>query len=144
MSYGSWWVEFTAKDFEGKASDVVFDMESSDDIGDCFWFEIDEDANTINIVQASDEVWGISDEALEDCLHRLWSVHKSTISGYCLMDLDDGIRRRIEWNNDTGVMVLSDGIDPADYTVEQLQKIQEFAKSLKEDEDAENDCSKEV
>lgn len=134
MSYGTWYVEFEAKDFEGKPSDVVFDMESQDDISDCFWFELDEDTGTISITHASDELWGISDEALEDTLRRLWEVHKATITGYVLIDPDSGSRSRGEWNNDDGRMDYAKGIDTADYSVEDLMKIQEYAETLKEEE----------
>ena len=135
MSYGTWYVEFEAKDFEGKPSDVVFDMESQDDISDCFWFELDESTNVISITAASDELWGISDEAMEDALRRLWEVHKATITGYVLIDPDSGSRSRGEWNNDDGRMEYAEGIDTADYSVEDLMKIQKFAESLKEGKD---------
>lgn len=135
MSYGTWYVEFEAKDFEGKPSDVIFDMESQANISDCFWFEIGEDTNIISITHASDELWGISDEALEDALRRLWDAHKATITGYVLKDPDSGSRSRGEWDNDAGTMVYASGIDTADYSVEQLLKIQEYAETLKEDQE---------
>ena len=144
MSYGSWWVDFEAKDFEGKPSDVVFDMESQDDISDCFWFELDEDTNIISITHASDELWGISDDALEDALYRLWDVHKATITGYVLKEPDSGTRIRGEWNNDAGRMDYAGGIDTADYSVDQLLKIQEYAETLKEEQNAQSNSSKEV
>lgn len=132
MSYGTWYVDFEAKDFEGKPSDVIFDMESQDDISDCFWFDLDEDTNIISITHASDELWGISDEALEDALRRLWEVHKATITGYVLIDPDSGSRSRGEWNNDDGRIDYAEGIDTADYTVDQLLQIQKYAETLKE------------
>ena len=131
MSYGSWWVELTASGFEGKLSDVIFDMESQD-CADYLWFE--EDDGDINITQASDELFSCSEEMLEDAIERLWSVHKAKITGYVLEDTDDGIRYRGEWDNTTGVMRWGEGIDPAVYTVDQLIKIKEYAEKLKEDD----------
>ena len=133
MSYGSWWVEFEASGFKGKMSDVIFDMEGLGEISDCFWFEGNEDTQTISITNASDELWGISDEALEDALDRLYNVHGATITGYVLTEPDSGVRTRGEWDNDKGYVTYGQGIDPAEYTVDQLNKIKEYAEKLKEE-----------
>lgn len=129
MSYGTWQFDFTASDFNGKLSDVIFDMESHN-FADHMWFE--EQNGTINITQASDEIFRDSDAMLDAALSRLWEVHEATITGYVLEDSDDGSRYRGEWCNDDGIMKWGEGIDPAEYTVEQLQKIKEYADKLKE------------
>lgn len=131
MSYGSWWVELEATGFEDDPHKVVFDLEN-EDFADYFWFTVNE--GKILIEQSSDEYFHNSDEMLEKALTRLWSVHKATITGRVLVDSDTGDRYKGEWNNEEGILRWGSGIDPADYTVDQLIKIQEYAQKLKEEE----------
>lgn len=128
MSYGRWWVEFTASDMKGKLSDVVFDMEAQGEPSDYFWFTIKEE--TIEVEHSSDEFYHNSDEMLETVLHRLWAAHGATISGKALVDSDTGDKHRAEWDNEEGKLKWGIGIDPAEYTVDQLNEINEFAHSL--------------
>ena len=131
MSYGSWWVELTAEGCEGKISDVIFDLEDKQ-FADYFWFT--EDNGKIIIDQASDEYFHNSDDMLDNMLTCLWGTHKATITGRVLVDSDTGCRYKGEWDNSEGILRWGSGIDPADYTVEQLRKIQEFAENLKEND----------
>ena len=134
MSYGDWWVSFKARGFTGKASDVVFDMESQGEMSDFFWFTLSDDESTISIENATTELFSESQDMIGDALKRLHDVHEAEISGYVLTDADSGVRYRGEFDNSTGKLVWAEGIDPADYTVYQLQKIQDYAKTLKEEE----------
>lgn len=136
MSYGNWWVEFNASGFKDDPDKVIFDLEN-EDFSDYFWFTVDE--GKIRIEQSSDEYYGNSDEMLEKVLTRLWSVHKATITGRSLVDSDTGDRFKGEWCNNDGTLRWGEGIDPADYTVDQLIKIHEFASKLrKEEHEADN------
>ena len=136
MSYGSWWVELDAEGFKDDPDKVIFDLEN-EDFADYFWFN--EESGKILIEQSSDEYFHNSDEMLEQMLTRLWSVHKATITGRVLVDSDTGERFKGEWCNDDGTLRWGSGIDPAEYTVDQLVKIKEFAEKLKEEDDAKND-----
>ena len=112
----------------------------NEDFADYFWFSVNE--GKILIEQASDEYFHNSDEMLENALTRLWSVHKATIAGRVLVDSDTGDRYKGEWNNDDGTLRWGSGIDPADYTVDQLTKIHEYAQKLKEEgENETSNCS---
>lgn len=131
MSYGSWWVEFYATGIKDDLDKVIFDLEN-EDFADFFWFTADD--GKILIEQSSDEYYHDSDEMLEKVLTRLWSVYQATITGRVLVDSDTGDRHKGEWNNDDGTLRWGTGIDPAEYTVEQLQKIHEYAQTLRKEE----------
>lgn len=138
MSYGSWWVELEVSGFKDDPDKIIFDLEN-EDFADYFWFT--ENEGKIIIEQASDEYFHDSDEMLEKALTRLWSLHKATITGRILVDSDTGDRFKGEWYNDEGELRWGAGIDPADYTVDQLIKIQEYAEALKEEEDEKSNSS---
>ena len=133
MSYGSWWVAFEARGFTGKGSDVVFDMESQGEMSDFFWFTLSDDESTISIEHSATELHADSEDMLGVALKRLHEVHEAEISGYGLTDGDSGIRYRGEFDNSAGDIIWASGIEPSEYTVEQLQKIHEYAKALREE-----------
>lgn len=133
MSCSDWWVSFEARGFTGKASDVVFDMESQGEMSDFFWFTLSDDESTISIEHSATELHPDSEDMLGVALKRLHEVHKAEISGYTLLDGDSGIRYRGEFDNSTGEIIWASGVEPVEYTVEQLQKIHEYAKALRKE-----------